>query len=49
MQLIMRQLGFTIAPETLSVPVPNSEEKMNYQNDIEIKVEGEMVAIYVRL
>lgn len=45
MQLIMRQLGFTIDSETLSVPVANSEEKMNYQNDIEIKVEGEIVAI----
>ena len=45
MQMIMRQLGFTIDSETLSVPVPKSTEKMNYQNDIEIKVEGEIVAI----
>jgi len=45
MQMIIRQLGFTIDSETLSVPVPESTEKMNYQNDIEIKVEGEIVAI----
>lgn len=45
MQLVMRQLGFTIDSETLSVPVPKTAEKMNYQNDIEIKVEGEIVAI----
>lgn len=43
-QMIIRQLGFTIDSETLSVPVPQSTEKMNYQNDIEIKVEGEIVA-----
>lgn len=45
MQMIMRQLGLTIDSETLSVPVPKSAEKMNYQNDIEIKVGGEIVAI----
>lgn len=45
MQMIIRQLGFTIDSETLSVPVPKSMEKMKYQNDIEIKVEGEIVAI----
>lgn len=45
MQMIIRQLGFTIDSETLSVPIPESMEKMNYQNDIEIKVEGEIVAI----
>ena len=45
MQMIIRQLGLTIDSETLSVPVPQSTEKMNYQNDIEIKVEGEIVAI----
>lgn len=45
MQIIMRQLGFTIDSETLSVPIPKSIEKMNYQNDIEIKVKGEIVAI----
>lgn len=45
MQMIIRQLGFTIDSETLSVPVSKSVEKMNYQNDIEIKVEGEIVAI----
>ncbi len=45
MQIIIRQLGFTIDSETLSVPVPKSMEKMNYQNDIEIKIEGQIVAI----
>ena len=45
MQMIIRQLGLTIDSETLSVPVPQSTEKMNYQNDIEIKVEGEIVEI----
>ncbi len=45
MQMIIRQLDFTIDSETLSVPVPKSMEKMNYQNDIEIKIEGEIVAI----
>jgi len=45
MQLIMQKLGFTIDSEILSVSVPNSKEKMNYQNDIEIKVKGEIVAI----
>ena len=45
MQMIIGQLGFTIDSETLSVPVPKSMEKMNYQNDIEIKVKGEIVAI----
>ncbi len=45
MQMIIRQLGFTIDSETLSVPVPKSMEKMNYQNDIEIKADGEIVAI----
>ncbi|MCI9492978.1 MAG: hypothetical protein HFH42_07625 [Lachnospiraceae bacterium] len=44
-QMIIRQLGFTIDSETLSVPVPKSMEKMNYQNDIEIKADGEIVAI----
>ena len=45
MQMIIRQLGFRIDSETLSVPVPESTEKMNYQNDIEIKVEDDIVAI----
>ncbi len=45
MQMIIRQLVFTIDSETLSVPVPKSMEKMNYQNDIEIKADGEIVAI----
>lgn len=45
MQLIMKKLGFDIVSETLGVKVPNSNETMNYQNDIEIKVNGEIVAI----
>lgn len=45
MQLIMKKLGFSIDSETLGVKVPNSNETMNYQNDIEIKVNGEIVAI----
>jgi len=44
-QLIMKKLGFAIDSETLSVKVPNSIETMKYQNDIEIKVNGEIVAI----
>lgn len=45
MQLIMKKLGFVIESETLSVKVPNSTETMKYQNDIEIKINGEIVAI----
>lgn len=45
MQLIMKKLGFAIDSETLSVKVPNSNEKMKYQNDIEIKINGDIVAI----
>ena len=45
MQLIMRKLGFSIDSETLGVKVPDSNETMNYQNDIEIKVNGKIVAI----
>lgn len=45
MQLIMKKIGFAIDSETLSVKVPNSTETMKYQNDIEIKINGEIVAI----
>lgn len=45
MQLVMRQVGFSIDSEVLSVPIPNSDEKMNYQNDIEIKLNDQIVAI----
>ncbi len=45
MQLIMKELGFSVDSETLGIKVPNSNETMNYQNDIEIKVNGEIVAI----
>lgn len=44
-QLIIKKLGFSIESETLSVKVPNSTESMKYQNDIEIKINGEIVAI----
>ena len=45
MQLVMKKLGFSVDSEILGVKVPNSNEIMNYQNDIEIKVNGEIVAI----
>ena len=45
MQLIIAQLGFDITSETLGVNIPQSNEIMNYQNDIEIKIKGEIVAI----
>lgn len=44
-QMIMEQLGLIIDSEVLKVPIPESDEVMKYQNDIEIKVEGEIVAI----
>lgn len=45
MLLIIKELGFAIDSETLSVKVPNSNETMKYQNDIEIKVDDEIIAI----
>lgn len=45
MQLIIKKLGFTIDSETLNIKVPDSNETMKYQNDIEVKVNGEIVAI----
>lgn len=45
MQIIMCQMGFVIDSETLKVPIPQSDEEMKYQNDIEIKANGEIVAI----
>lgn len=45
MQLIMSNLGFEIDSEILSVPVAESKEIMTYQNDIEIKECGEIIAI----
>ena len=44
-QLTMRRLGFSIDTETLSIQVPGSQETMKYQNDIEMKVNGKIVAI----
>ena len=45
MQLIMKQLGFTVTSETLRFPIPGSDEKMTYQNDIEIIQGGRIKAI----
>lgn len=45
MRLVMKKLGLTIDSETLSVKVPASNETMKYQNDIEIKVDEQIVAI----
>ncbi len=45
MQLVMKNLGFSIDSEILNVKVPDSNETMKYQNDIEIKINGEIVAI----
>ena len=44
-QLIIKKLGLSVCSETLPVQVPGTDEKMIYQNDIEIKVSGEIVAI----
>ncbi len=45
MQLIIKTLGLTVDSETISVQVPNSNEFMKYQNDIEIKINGKIAAI----
>lgn len=45
MQLIIKKLGLTVESETLGVQVPHSGEMMLYQNDIEIKDCGKIVAI----
>ena len=42
MQLVMKNLGFSIDSEILNVKVPDSNETMKYQNDIEIKINGEI-------
>ncbi len=44
-QLIIGKLGFIIKSETLKVPLPDSKEYMNFQHDIEIKVNEKIVAI----
>lgn len=44
-QLVMIKTGLSITSETLKINVPNSHETMSYQNDIEVKVKGEIVAI----
>lgn len=44
-QLIMKKTGLTVESGTISVPIPDSSETMKYQNDLEIKVDGEIVAV----
>lgn len=41
----MKQMGFSVTSGTIEVPIPESDETMKYQNDIEIMVNGEIVAI----
>lgn len=45
MQIVIFQMGFIVDSETLKVNIPESNEQMKYQNDIEIKVNGDIVAI----
>lgn len=44
-QIVVKQLGFMIDSETISVKIPNTNETIKYQNDIEIKVNGNIAAI----
>ena len=44
-QLIMKKIGLIVESETISVPIPDSSETMKYQNDLEIKVDGNIVAV----
>lgn len=44
-QLIMGKIGLAVESGTISVPIPNSLETMKYQNDLELKIDGEIVAI----
>lgn len=44
-RLLITHTGFNVESGILSIPIPDSEEKMNYQNDLEIKIEGNIVAI----
>ncbi len=44
-QLIIEKMGFAIDSETLDVQIPDSKECMRYQNDIELKKNGEIIAI----
>lgn len=44
-QLIMRKIGLTVESETMNIRVQNSDEAMKFQNDIEIKVNGEITAV----
>lgn len=44
-QLIMKKIGLAVESETISVPIPDSSETMKYQNDLEIKVDGNIVAV----
>lgn len=44
-QLMIKKLGFHVDSEILKVKIPDSNETMKYQNDIEIKINGEIAAI----
>lgn len=44
-QLMIKKLGFHVDSEILKVKIPNSNETMKYQNDIEIKINGDIAAI----
>ena len=44
-QLILRKMGLEISTGTTKVPIPSSKESMTYQNDVEIIVDGDIVAI----
>ena len=44
-QLIIGKLGFIIKSETLKIPLPDSNEYMKFQHDIEIKDNEGIVAI----
>ena len=44
-QLILKEMGLVISSGTTKVPIPSSKEHMTYQNDVEIKIDGDIVAI----
>lgn len=44
-RLIIQQIGLSVETGTISVPIPDSKEKMTFQNDIEIKKNGQIIAL----
>lgn len=44
-RLMIKNLGFHVDSEILKVKIPDSNEVMKYQNDIEIKINGKIAAI----